>query len=239
MAPEYGETWTYESIVGALPGVDVQPRAALAVQFVGFEAALLSLAAVYDLWSAAIAGTVAVLVATVGSAAMLRISRLVRGEAVPDAYRRLLFGSSIEMVLTVVAYVALITYLFAVDPRRGSTALLTRLLGPAPPPLAVAFTLLVLWDVCYRIGTAWWACVAAVWRSSRYRFDRETASVLGRADLETLAFGLLQLALVPFLTADPLLFVAVVGHVGAVAVVTGTSLALLWRRAETETATPI
>ena len=42
-AVEYGETWVYESIIGAVPGVDLSQRAAFAVQFGLFEAALLVL----------------------------------------------------------------------------------------------------------------------------------------------------------------------------------------------------
>jgi len=234
MEPEYGETWTYESIVGALPGIDVSTRAAVLLQFLVFEAAVLSLAVIYDLWAAALAGTVAVVVATAGSVEMLRISQIVRGEAVPESYRRLLFGSSVEVVLSVLAYVALITHLFVYAPRSG-TPLLTALFGPEPPILVVYLVLLVLWDVCYRIGTGWWASVAALWRSARYRFDPTTARALRRADLETMGFGILQLALVPFLDSSPILRTAVVGHVVAVTVVTGTSVLLLWLRTETAT----
>ncbi|SEN68259.1 hypothetical protein SAMN05216388_1004177 [Halorientalis persicus] len=235
MEPEYGETWTYESIVGALPGIDVSTRAAVFIQFLVFEVAVLVLAAIYDLWVAAAAGTVAVVVASAGSVEMLRISRFVRGEAVPESYRRLLFGSSVEVVLSVLAYVALITHLFVFDPRSG-TPLLTTLFGPEPPILVVYLVLLVLWDVCYRIGTGWWASVVALWRSVRYRFDPATARALQRADLETMGFGVLQLVLVPFLASAPVLRTAVVGHVLAVTVVTGTSI--LFLRVRTETATP-
>ncbi|MFB6083751.1 MAG: hypothetical protein ABEJ94_05855 [Halorientalis sp.] len=251
MDVEYGETWAYESIVGALPGIDVSPRAAVLIQFLVFEAAVLSLAAIYDLWTAALAGTVAVVVATAGSVEMLRISQLIRGgpaergdrggdagtrrRTVPESYGRLLFGSSVEVVLSVLAYVALITHLFVYAPRSGSP-LLTALFGPEPPILVVYLVLLVLWDVCYRIGTGWWASVVALWRSARYRFDPATARTLQRADLETMGFGLLQLVLVPFLASSPILRTAVVGHVVAVTLVTGASILLL--RVRTEQATP-
>ncbi|GGJ01343.1 hypothetical protein GCM10008995_09010 [Halobellus salinus] len=47
---------------------------------------------------------------------------------------------------------------------------------------ATAFylTLLILWDLCYRIGTSWWAAVVALWRSWRYPFDAETVRHLRR-----------------------------------------------------------
>ena len=235
--PEFGETWAYESIIGALPGIDVSTRAAIAIQFCLFEAAAIALAAVYDLWIAIPAATGAVLVATVGSVEMLRISNLTRRDTVPETYRRLLFGSSIEVVLSVLAYVALVTHLFVFAPQRG-TPLFENLLGREPPILVVYFALLVLWDVCYRIGTGWWASVAALWRSARYRFDPETARLLQRADLETMGFGVLQLVLVPFLVDFPVLLVAVVGHVCAVTAVTGLSVLLLRRRTEHDRATP-
>ncbi|MFB6180049.1 MAG: hypothetical protein ABEI77_10030 [Halorientalis sp.] len=227
--PEYGETWTYESIVGALPGIDVSTRLAVAIQVVVFEGTVIGLAAIYGLWRAVPAATVAILVAAAGSIEMVRISRVVREEAVPESYRRLLFGSSIEVVLAVLAYVALVTHLFVFGPRYADVPLLERLLGPDPPVVAVYLLLLVLWDVCYRIGTGWWASVAALWRSIHFEFDPETAARLRRADLETMGFGLLQLALLPALVDAPVLAIAVAGHVVAVTLVTGVSVLLLGR----------
>jgi hypothetical protein len=231
LGPEYGETWVYESIVGALPGVDISERLALVIQFSLFEAGVLVLAAIYGLPEGAVAGTVAVLVATAGSLEMLRISKLVRRADPPEPYRRLVFGSSIEVVLGVLAFVALLTYLFVVDPRTPRP-LVTELLGPEPPLAVTYLTLLVLWDVCYRIGTGWWASVAALWRSARFRFSPEQTRILARADLETMGFGLLQLLLVPFLLDHTVLLVAVVGHVLAVATVTTLSLVVLYSRTE-------
>jgi len=229
--PEYGETWTYESIIGALPGINVSERAALVIQFAVFEAGVLALAAVYGLWEGALAGTAAVLVATAGSLEMLRISKLVRRADPPESYQRLVFGSSIEVVLGVVSFIGLVTYLFVYDPRAG-TPLVSELLGPEPPVLPTLLTLLVLWDLCYRIGTGWWASVAALWRSIRLDFPPDHARLLARADLETMGFGLLQLLLVPFLLDHPILLFAVVGHVLAVATVTGLSLAVLYVRTD-------
>ena len=228
--PEYGDTWVYEGIIGALPGIEMDRRWALAIQFGFFESAIVVLAWWYDLWPAAIAGTVAVLVATVGSAELLRIGGHVRGEGVPDAYRRMLFGSNVEVVLTVLAYVALVTHLFVFDPRYGGTPILDSLFGPDPPVLVVYLTLLVLWDLCYRIGAGWWASVTALWRTVRYEFDGETRRRLRRADVETIGFGLVQLALVPLLIDQPVLLFVVCTHVVAVVVVTGLSLTVLHTR---------
>jgi hypothetical protein len=227
--PEYGETWVYESIVGALPGIDVSRPFAVGLQLVVFEVGVLLLAWYYDLWAAAVAGTAAVVVAAAGSVEMLRIGSLARSVDAPESYRRLLFGSSIEVVLAVLAYVALVTHLFVFDPRSG-TPLVETLFGPEPPVAVVYLTLLVLWDLCYRIGTGWWASVVALWRSARFRFDPGTVRTLRRADLETMGFGFVQLLLVPFLLDHPVLLVALVGHVVAVTAVTGLSVVLLHRK---------
>jgi hypothetical protein len=223
----YGETWVYESIVGALPGVALTRLQAVAIQFGLFEAAVLVLGAVYDLRAAAIAGTVAVAVAAVGSVAMLRIGATTRGLDTPEPYRRLLFGSGIEVVLAVLAFVALVTHLFVADPAATDRPLLGTLFGPDPPVPVVYLTLLVLWDLCYRIGVAWWTAVVALWRSVRYRFDPRTAAGLRRTDATNVAFGLVQLALVPFLLDRPALLVAVGGHVVAVTVVSAVAFALV------------
>jgi len=224
--PEYGDTWVYESIVGAVPLLELPDRVAVAVQLVGFEGAVLVLSWLYGLPGVALVGTVAVVVATGGSVTMRRMGDRVRAADVPEAYPRALFGSSIEVVLGVLSFVALVTYVFVVDPRDG-TALLTDLAGEDPPVAVVYVGLLLAWDVCYRIGTSWWASVVGAWRSWRYDFGADTAAALGRVDRLNVGFALLQLALVPLLVGHPVLLVAVVGHVAAVLLVTGLSLALL------------
>ncbi|GAA0650277.1 DUF7530 family protein [Salarchaeum japonicum] len=215
MSDRYGRTWVYESIVGAIPGLSLPDRLAVAVQFVLFEALVLAAAAAYGYWNAVVPGTVAVAVAAAGSAFMLDMGRRVRTLSLPDDYTRLLFGSSVEVVLGVLAYVALVTYLFVVDPRDGAT-LLEQLFGPSPAAPAVALALLVLWDVCYRIGTGWWAAVLAAYRELRYSFDGETAAELRALDSRNVGFALLQLVLVPLLGDQPVLALAVAGHVLAV-----------------------
>jgi len=216
----------YESIVGALPGIRLPTWAALAIQLVVFEVAVVALSWYYEVWNVAIAATAVIFVATVGSVEMLRISTLVRRIDVPPTYRALLFSSNMEVVLSVLAYIALVTHLFVYDPQTGGEPLVTTLFGPDPPVLVVYLTLLVLWDVCYRTGTGWWASVVALWRSVRFRFDGGTRRRLLRADLETLGFGFTELALVPFVLGQPVLLAAVVGHVLAVSVITGLALLL-------------
>jgi hypothetical protein len=225
--PEFGETWVYESIVGALPGISLSRPVAIAIQLSIFQTGLVLLAWYYDLWSAAVAGTGVVFIAAVGSVEMLRIGSLSRTADVPDTYSRLLFGSSVEVVLGVLAFIALVTHLFVFDPMMSTNPLVPSLFGERPPVIVVYLTLLVLWDVCYRIGTNWWAAVVAVWRSARYEFDPETRRSLARLDLETMAFGIVQLVLAPFIVSYPVLLFALVGHVVAVVFATGLSVALL------------
>ena len=215
----YGDTWVYESLVNAIPGVDLDEREAVAIQIGLFEAGVLGLAWWYGLPAAAVPGTVAVAVAAAGSAAMLRISRRVRNTDLPDAYTRMLFGSSIEVVLGVLAFVGLVTYLFVVDPRGGDTPFMGVLLGQRLPAPAVYLTLLVLWDLCYRIGTAWWLAVANLWGTRAFSFDGETAASIRRITSLNVAFGAIQAALLPFVRTEPVLFAAVGGHLVAVGVV--------------------
>jgi hypothetical protein len=229
---DYGETWVYESIVGALPGVDVSSRAAIAIQLLGFEALILGLSVVYGLESrVVVAGTVAVAVAAVGSAVMLALGDQLRRLPAPEAYRRLLFGSSVEVVMGVLAFVALVTHVFVYDPGQGSDSLVRSLFGADPPVVVVYVTLLVLWDLTYRIGTGWWASVVGLWRSWRFSFSPETARGFQRADALNVGFGAVQLLLVPFLFGQPVLLAAVLGHVVAVTVVSTASIGLLWLRA--------
>ncbi|AFK17845.1 hypothetical protein E6P09_03600 [Haloferax mediterranei ATCC 33500] len=225
---EYGETWVYESIVGALPGVNIGERGAIVLQIAVFEVGVLFFAWVYDLWTAAVAGTAAIVVAAVGSVVMLRMGEQTRAAAVPVPYRRLLFGSSIEVVLGVLAFVALVTHLFVFDPQQTETPLLTVLFGAEPPVIVVYLTLLVLWDLCYRIGTSWWAAVVNLWGAVRYRFDEPTARSVKRVNYLNVGFGVAQVLLVPFVLDQPVLLVAVGGHVVAVTVVS-VAAALLTR----------
>ncbi|ELZ19018.1 DUF7530 family protein [Natrinema limicola] len=229
---EYGETWVYESLLGTVPGVRVSSRTAIGLQFLGFEAAILAVAAIYDLWGAVVPGTVAVVVATVGSWLMLRFSRAVRELPTPTAYRRLLFGSSIDVVLGVMAFVALVTYLFVVDPRgsEAGSSLLIELFGAEPPALAVGLALLVLWDVVYRIGTCWWASVVGLWRALTYGFEPGPTRAYQRIDAINVGFAAVQLLLVPLVADRVVLLVALVGHVVAVAVVATLSITIQGRR---------
>jgi hypothetical protein len=228
-ATDFGETWTYESIIGALPGIDVSNRLALAIQVCVFEIGVLVLAWYYDLWDVAVAGTAVVAVAAIGSAEMLRVAGRIRTARIPRAYRRLLFGSDIEVVLGVLAFVALLTYLF-VPGSWGQTPPIETLFGERPPVLVVYLVLLILWDVCYRIGTGWWAAITALWRSYRYAFDPETARTFRLADAENLLFGLVQLLLVPFVLDFPVLVAVLLAHVGAIVVVSALSIWLLSAR---------
>ena len=228
--PDYGDIWVYESIVSALPGIELSNRAAVGLQLGLFQVGLLVLAAVYDVWSAALAGTAAVVVAAGGSVLMLRLGTLVRSVSVSSSYRRMLFGSSVEVVLSVLAFIALVTYLFVVDPQQSSTPLLSELFGEKPPMVTIYFALLVLWDLCYRIGTNWWIAVVSLWRTVRHSVDAETAATLRRVDRLNVGFGALQLLLVPFVRSHPSLIVALTGHVLAVAVVSGLSYLIAGRR---------
>jgi hypothetical protein len=228
--PDYGETWVYESIVSALPGVDLSDRAAVAFQFVLFQAGVLLFAAIYDLWAAAVVGTAAVVVAAGGSVVMLRLGALVRSVSVSTAYRRMLFGSSIEVVLGVLAFVALVVHLFVTDPREAVTPLVNELFGAEPSTVPVYLALLVLWDLCYRIGASWWIAVVSLWRTLRQPVDPGTAETLRRVDRLNVGFGLLQLLLVPFVLSHPTLVLALAGHVVAVTAVSGLSYLLAGRR---------
>lgn len=241
-ATRFGEAWVYESIVGALPGAGLSSRAAIALQLGVFEIAILVLAVAYGLWNAAIAGTVAVAVAAAGSYFMLQLGRANRTLRASERYYRLLFGSSIEVVLAVLAFIALVTHLFVFDPatigqpsplaamvpfrvQMADETLVRALFGPDPPVVAVYLMLLVLWDLCYRIGTSWWAAVVSLYRELRVPLPSTGAAAFRRLDLLNIGFALTQVTLIPFIIDRPVLLVAVGGHVMAV---TGVSLAAVF-----------
>lgn len=221
MSRNYGETWVYESLVGGIPGLGISRKLAVAIQFVLFEVGVVALGWYYGLWDAVLAGTVAVAVAAVGSVEMHRLGAINRQLPTPTTHKRLLFGSSIEIVLGVLAFIALVTYMIAWD-----GALIDRLFGSNPPIPVVYLTLLILWDLTYRIGTSWWSAVIALWRAVHVDLPPEATSRVRRLDAENIAFSVIQLALVPFLFTEPILLGAVVGHVLAVAIVCSTAIAL-------------
>ncbi len=221
MSRRYGDTWVYESLVSGIPGIDISRTLAVAIQFVLFQAGVLVLGWYYGLWNAVLAGTAAVVVAAIGSVEMHRLGEKNRLLSTPEAHKRLLFGSSIEIVLGVLAFIALVTYLFVWD-----GTLLERLFGADPPIPVVYLTLLILWDLTYRIGTSWWSAVVALWRAVHVDLSPEDVASVRRLDAENVGFSVLQLGLVPFLLAEPILLGAVVGHVLAVAIVCSTAILL-------------
>ncbi|AWB27278.1 DUF7530 family protein [Halococcoides cellulosivorans] len=218
------DDWAYLNIVGALPGWTPTPMLALAIQFGGFGGVALVVAAVLDQWTALPAALVAIGVATAGSGLMTVVSDRIRRADPPPGYRDLLFGSSVDVVMGVVAFVAFLTYVLTRDP----PGIVGAVVGPETPAPVVFLALLVIWDLCYRIGTAWWASVVGAWRSLVYAgsFDRATRQAFVVCDLLVLAFAGIQLALVPFAWGTLLAWL-VVGHVLAVAVVSGGSIVRL------------
>ena len=224
MAKEYGDTWVYEGIVGGLPGIALSNTHAVAIQFALFQVGIVIFAWFYDLWSAALAGTAAVIIAAVGSVAMHRLGVKNRAADAPTTYYRLLFGSSIEVVLSVLAFIALITHLFVFDVQSSGEPLFATLFGAEPPVVVVYLVLLVCWDLCYRIGTSWWAAVVSLWRALTIASEPSIANKFIRIDMENVAFATSQVILLPFLREQPVLFVAVSGHIVAVAVVSAASI---------------
>ena len=224
--PPGSEEWVYESLIRSVPGVSASRGTALAVQFVGFEAAVLLLGWYHGRPQAAIAGTVGVLVAVAGSFFMLRLSHGLRANGGPSRYHELLFGSSIEIVLGLVSFTLLIVYAFVYDPQHGGETLVTDLLGPRPSPLYSFVLLMIGWDVAYRIGVGWWACVTGLWRSLTVAAGLSQRERLrfARLDAMTVGFASLQLLVVPVLAGHPILQAAVLGHVVAVALVAGVSI---------------
>lgn len=223
--------WVYESIIRSIPGVNASRSVALAVQLLGFEATILILAAWYDLPKAAIAGTVTIVVSVAGSVFMLALSRAVRRETVPPAYRQLLFGSRIELVFGLLAFFVLLVYVFVYDPRQLGETLLTSVLGDRPPAVFVFVFLVIGWDAAYRIGVGWWTSVVGLWRTYQHRGELSPAirSRFRRLDAATIGYATIQLLLIPVLAGHPLLQFSVVGHTIAVAFVSGASILLLWR----------
>ena len=227
--PAGSQEWVYETIIRSVPGLNTSRRVAIAVQFVGFEVGVLFFAWVFGLPEAAVAGSAGVVVAVAGSIFMLGLSRLIRGTGTHPGYRRLLFGSRIELLLGLMAFFLLIVYVFIYDPRQPGVPLLESLMGTRPSILFSLLLLMIGWDVTYRIGVGWWASVAGLWRTVRYRTDSAPGlrKRYSRIDGMNIAFAAVQLILVPILAGHPLIQAALLGHVLAVAVVSGTSILLL------------
>jgi hypothetical protein len=244
--PSFGDAWVYESIVSALPGANLAGGPAIALQLGVFTAAMVVVAAAYDLWEAVLPGAAAIVVAAVGSYLMLQFASGSREAEAPPRYYRLLYGSSIEVVLAVLAFIALLTHLFVYEPQfvgeaspllallpvSAATAdepLVTALFGTEPPVVAVYLTMLVLWDLCYRIGTSWWAAVVSLYRELRVARSAAAAATFRRLDVLNVGFAATQVVLLPFLLDRPVLLLAVGGHILAVAVVSGAAVALSLR----------
>jgi hypothetical protein len=222
--PTFGDTWVYESLVGGIPGLHLSAREAIGLQFLLFESLVVGLAVYYALpLVAVVAGTVAVAVAAAGSVAMLYIGAATRELALPDDHRRLLFGSGVETLFGVLGFVAVVTYLLTGS---GPTPFESLVGGRSPAPVTFV-TLLILWDLCYRIGTSWWTALVSLWRSLRYRVTPDTARRCRRIDAANVGFALLELAVLPFVAERALLVGALIGHVVAVTAVSTAATLLL------------
>ncbi|GAB3420680.1 hypothetical protein GCM10027435_23720 [Haloparvum alkalitolerans] len=228
MSGRSGERWVFEQLIGALPGFGPRSRGAVALQIGLFEAAVLALGWRYGLPEAVIAGTVAVLLAGLGSLVLLRLGAGNRRIDAPPHHTTLLFASSAEVVLAVVGFVALVVHLFVVDPADGAS-LMSRLFGPAPPAPAVFLALLVLWDLCYRAATSWWVALVSLRRAGRTTADPENRALALRLDATNAGFALAHLTLAPFLLGAPVLSAALAVHVVGVVALSATAAALTGR----------
>jgi len=220
--------WAYVSLLTALPGIDVAPKHALAIQFLLFETVAVALSLWFGEWTALPLATVGVAIATAGSALMLTLSGRIRRLSTPTVYRETLFHSSVDVVMGLVAFVTFLTYLLLAS-RTSAGGLFVRYLGDPLPAVAVFLGLFIAWDVCYRIGTAWWVSITGLWRTVVLDVDVSDRSRRSYLLIEflTMTFALLQLLLVPFLWADRLLALAVLGHVVAVLLVSSVTAGLL------------
>ena len=229
------ESWTYETIVNSIPGVRVSNTVGYAVQLLGFAAAVVVLWLAYGLPTRTLwTGLAVVAVATLGSGEMIYISDVVRSTGASERYRRLLFNSGIELVMGLVAFFVFVVYLFVVNPRSGG-GLLEYILGDRPPALVVFMMLVLVWDVCYRIGTAWWAAVCGLWRAVMETPLVATRRPYRRLDIVILLFSVSQLLLLWVIDGDRFLTTVLVGHVGAVVVVTALVVGIeRWKRAQAQ-----
>lgn len=227
------ESWTYETIVTSIPGVGVSNTVGYAVQLFGFAAAVVVLWLAYGLPTRVLwIGLTVVAVATLGSGEMIYISDVVRSADASERYRRLLFNSQIELVMGLVAFFIFVVYLFVVNPRADG-GLLEYLLGDRPPALVVFTMLVLVWDVCYRIGTAWWAAVCGLWRAIVETPTAATRRPYRWLDLVILLFSVSQLVLLWVVSGDRFLTAVLVGHVGAVTVVTALVVGIeRWKRVQ-------
>lgn len=224
--------WVYESIVRTVPGLGVSHRSTLAAQLVGFQVAVLGLAWYYGRPTAAVLGSVGVVVSVIGSTILLRLSAVVRTEGVPPRYRELLFGSGTDVVGGLLTFCLLLVYLLVYEPSRPGQPAITTVLGEQPPLLLTILLLLILWDVSYRIGVGLWASLVGLWRSIRYREQLPLAPrrALVRVDRLTIGLGATQLLFIPILTGYPHLMIALAGYALAVTVTSGASILLLSER---------
>lgn len=226
-----GGGWAYVSLASLVPGRSYDPAVALTGQFLGFTAVAVGLAAWYGRWELLPLATAAIAVSTAGSGLMVALDARVRALDPPPAYRRLLFDASLDVVMGLVAFIAFLTYLL-LEASGPAPGFLGARLGEPLPALAVAFTLVVAWDLSYRIGTAWWAGLTGLWRTVAFgrELDRPARAGYVRTELLVAGFAALQLLLVPFLWPDRLLALLVLGHVAAVLAVSALSIGLLRTR---------
>lgn len=137
-----------------------------------------------------------------------------REREIIDNYREMLWSPRrYELVLGICLYVAITAYLFGF----GSKFLVSWL-GKDLNPILISITLVLLWDVSYRLGLGIWLTTISFIRSRRLRIasklrkemrytPRRELEVLKRLDLICLSFGQATLLLYPLCSNDLILLV--------------------------------
>jgi hypothetical protein len=160
---------------------------------------------------------------------MSLLSERIHSANPPDSYRRVVFDSSIDIVMGLIAFITVITYLL-IDAYNPTNGFLARLFAGAPPAPVIFFALIIAWDLTYRIGIGWWTSITSLWRTVMVRTGQSRHYDYHYADLYTIAFAALQLLLLPFLWPDRFLSYLLIGHVAAVLIVSSLAIGLQLHR---------
>lgn len=220
--------WVHEIILDRIPPFSYLPRFwALIAQLIIMEVVGLLCVIVFSLpLRSAILGTLAILAVVVWSAIAHRISLPLKKARLPknpddrrtiSKYRRLIFSEKHYEAMAGSIFTLLLA-LYVLFPGKQN---LDYWLGGNPGVLPIALSLLLLWEVSYRVGLGMWTTLLASVRSSwlKKAVDKRGGHVpygsldyLEKTDLMSMIMAFPAFMLLPIVRSDFILLMVLVGY---------------------------
>ncbi|MFQ6061700.1 MAG: pyridoxamine 5'-phosphate oxidase family protein [Methanosarcinales archaeon] len=235
--------WVYEEIVSRIPPFSLLSyKSSILLQLLLLLFIGLFIGYIYHLDSIVLLyGSIGIFVAVLWSLLILQLGPTLRKFRAPlnqkenallEQYKKILFHKNhYEMIPGIIIFVLLMLYLYVFHQYFSRRSMMESWFGEHPSPILLIFVMILLWDICYRMGLGIWTTTLSMWRSLNLKKMAEKRTELEhtpytelkhlkKLDINNMFFGIISLLLLPIIQDDYLLVLSILAFV---IFITGTS----------------